>query len=630
MKRACATAKAGLSAAFLALALQACSAPAPTLTPDELDDLARDVTDAVSTDALMTFSAAITDHVRPSGGPGENAAIDTIVATLEAAGVPVTVHELDAYASDPVSAAVTIPGTDFAPDAITASYSASTSGTVGEVADMGTLRDLPRLEVGTGERLTVEGEDFGADLPDLSGRVAIVDGQPRNVPTLVLQRLGAAAVVFINPEERLNELIVTSTWGSPSLMNHHRLPEVPVAQITRSAGEALRARMADGPVELRVETEVATGWKTLRLAVATIEPAGGGDAPFVLLGGHIDGWHHGATDEAASNAAMLVLALAFHEVRDRLRHGLRVAWWPGHSNARYAGSTWYADEFFTDLRARGLAYMNIDGVGQTGAKRFGASASEAFQDFAARVVRETQGAEISPSRPGRNSDQAFNGVGLPLIQFNHTRLAEDGGYWWWHTPEDTYDKIDPGVLKTDTDLHAEALVEMLAGRVYPVSVAAQVEALAEAVAAREEEAGGGLRLREHLGDRLGRLREAAARVDGLAASGEEGPLAQIAVLRPLHRVMYVPLNDHHPDPGITLGPLPGLAAGRILADDGAGIDRRGFAAPVLARERNRLIEAVDEALFMAQWVTVFKDLYDIRAVVEDLVEQERQREREDR
>ena len=240
---------------------------------------------------------------------------------------------------------------------------------------------------------------------------------------------------------------------------------MPVAQIARGAGDELRARMAAGPVELRVETEVVTGWKPLRLAVATIEPTGTDSAPYVLLGGHIDGWYHGATDEAASNAAMLALALAFHDVRDQLRHGLVVAWWPGHSNARYAGSTWFADEFFTDLRTRGLAYMNIDGVGQMEAKRFGASASEAFQPFAARVVEETQGEAISPSRPGRNSDQAFNGVGLPLIQFNHTRLAEDGGYWWWHTPDDTYDKIDAGMSSrpTRTSMYADALAEMLAG-----------------------------------------------------------------------------------------------------------------------------------------------------------------------
>ncbi len=597
-----------LSAALVLLWPAACTAPATAPTTAEHEALAQSVKAAITTESLMAWSAAITEHVRPSGSPGENAAIDTIVAVLEANGVPVTVHEFDAYASDPVSATVTVPGTDFAPPAITMSYSGSSAGTSGEAVDMGSLRNLPQLEAGTGERLVVEGEDFGAELPDLTGRVAIVDGQPRNVPTIVLERLGAAAVVFVNPEERLNELIVTSTWGSPSLMNHHRLPQVPVAQIMRSAGEELRARMAAGPVELRVETEVATGWKTLRLAVATIEPEGDADAPFVLLGGHIDGWHHGATDEAASNAAMLELALAFHDARDRLRHGLVVAWWPGHSNARYAGSTWYADQHFTELRTRGLAYMNIDGVGQAGAARFGATASEAFRDFAARVVMDAEGAEISPSRPARNSDQAFNGIGLPLLQFNHTRRAEDGGYWWWHTPDDTFDKIDPEVLKTDTDLYADALAEMLAGEVYPVTLAAQVEALGAAVAAREEEAGGALRLHEHLGNRMDRLRRAVARVDRQAAAGEVGALEQVAVLRPLHRAMYVPLNNYHPDPGITLGPLPGLAPARILRDADPASDRRGFAAPVLARERNRLVEAVEEALFRANWGTVVLDI----------------------
>ena len=588
-----------LTAAAALVALAACTADTPAPTAAEVDVLAQSVKAAITTDALMTFSAAIAEHVRPSGSPGENAAIDTIVATLEANGVPVVVHELDAYASDPVSASVTIPGTDFAPEAITMAYSASSAGTVGEVVDMGALSDLPRLEVGTGERLVIEGEDFGADLPDLTGKVAIVDGQPRNLPTIAMERMGAGAIVFINPEERLNDLIVTSTWGSPSLMNYHRLPAVPVAQIARGAGEELRARMAAGPVELRVETEVATGWKPLRLAVATIEPTGKDSAPYVLLGGHIDGWYHGATDEAASNAAMLALALAFHDVRDQLRHGLVVAWWPGHSNARYAGSTWFADEFFTDLRTRGLAYMNIDGVGQMEAKRFGASASEAFQPFAARVVEATQGEAISPSRPGRNSDQAFNGVGLPLIQFNHTRLAEDGGYWWWHTPDDTYDKIDPGTLKTDTDLYADALAEMLAGPRYPVSLSAQVASLAEAVAARDAASGGALGLGEQLGGRMVGLREAAERLDELADAGSVGPLDLVAVLRPLHRVMYVPLNTYHPDPGVGLGPLPGLASARLLSSEDAGSDRRGFAATGLARERNRLVEAVDQALSTA-------------------------------
>lgn len=599
MKKGLPVSRADLAAAIALVALPACADDTPVSTTPELDALVQSVKASITTDALMAYSGAIAEHVRPSGSPGENAAIDTIVAVLEAHRVPVVVHELSAFASDPVSAAVFIPGTGFSPPAITMAYSAASSGTVGEAVDMGTLADLPRLEVGTGERLVIQGEEFGADLPDLTGKVAIVDGQPRNVPTVALARMGAEAIVFVNPEERLNELIVTSTWGSPSLMNHHRLPRIPVAQIMRSAGEELRARMAAGPVELRVETEVATGWKPMRLAVATIDPAGVEGAPYVVLGGHIDGWHHGATDEAASNAAMLALALAFHDVRDRLRHGLVVAWWPGHSNARYAGSTWFADEFFTELRARGLAYMNIDGIGQMGAKAFGASASEAFQPFASRVVAQTQGVRISPARPGRNSDQVFNGVGLPLIQFNHTRPAEDGGYWWWHTTEDTYDKIDGDILKTDTDIYVHALAEMLAGAHYPVSLTAQVEALGAAIAARDETAGGALELDRHLGARMDRLREVAAELDERARAGAIGPVDQVAFLRPLHRVMYVPLNNYHPDPGITLGPLPGLAPARILVDEDAGSDRRGFALPVLVRERNRLVEAVDEALQIA-------------------------------
>ncbi|NIP83558.1 MAG: hypothetical protein GWM90_31765, partial [Gemmatimonadetes bacterium] len=60
--------------------------------------------------------------------------------------------------------------------------------------------------------------------------------------------------------------------------------------------------------------------------------------------------------------------------------------------------------------------------------------------------------DLRGSTPGRNSDQSFNGVGLPLLQFNHSRPGELGGYWWWHTPDDTYDKIDFDILRADAGL----------------------------------------------------------------------------------------------------------------------------------------------------------------------------------
>ncbi len=561
---------------------------------------------AITAERLDTHARVITSFQRPSGSEGENAAIDYVVETLTAAGVPVDVHEFMSYTSDPVSASVTVPGTDFAPTAITMAFSGATDGVQGTALDLGTLRDLPVLEIGTGERLVVRDP---AGWEHVRGKVVLVTGQPRNIPTVALEQLGALAAIFINPEERLNDLIVTSTWGTPSLLSEHRLPTLPVAQITRSAGERLRAMMADGDVTIRMATEVDQGWKPLRVPVARVMPPAADEAtPYVLLGGHIDGWYYAGTDEGASNAAMLEMALRFHETRDRMTRGLVVAWWPGHSNARYSGSTWFADTFFDELRRRGLAYMNIDGVGQMGAKRFSVSASAALAAFGLEVVGERtprladQSDVVMATRPGRNSDQAFNGIGLPLLQFNHSRLAEDGGYWWWHTPDDTYDKIDFDVLEVDTELYVRAISEFVAGRALPVDVSRELDALAEALREREEQSHGALDLseaRRRVGFLDGMWSYAFERAES-APPDRAQDLAVLRVLRPLHRIMFVPGSDHHPDPGIYSGPLPGFEPARILADEDPASDRYRFAMAQLVRERNRVLEALDEAIQAAE------------------------------
>jgi N-acetylated-alpha-linked acidic dipeptidase len=591
---------------LLPLLVGAASAlPAQTPTGGRaVQDLAAAVRAAITPEALREQARAIVRHERPSGSPGENAAIDHVVATLRGDGVPVEIHTFPAYVSDPVAARVEVLGTDLQPEAITLAFSGAVQGLEAPLVDVGSLRDLPELEVGTGERLILAGE--GVDglprspaLPDVSGAIALVEGQPRNGPVAVLARLGAAGVIFVNPEERLNDLIVTSTWGIPSLRNFHRLPTLPVAQVKKSSGEAIRARLAHRPVRVRLTTEVSTGWKPLRLAVARI-PAPDPDAPFVLLGGHIDAWYHGATDEGASNAAMVELARAFHRNRDKLRRGLVIAWWPGHSNGRYAGSTWFADQFFEELRARGVAYLNIDGIGQMGAKQFGANATSSLAGLASSVVRQRTGEEIRPTRPGRNSDQSFNGIGLPLLQLNHTRLAEDGGYWWWHTPDDTFDKIDFQILEIDTEMYADALAVLLAAPVLPVDAVAEVRALGELIDARQQTAGERFDLREarrRQTELLGSL-EAIQRTT--PAAHEEIDLALVRLLRPLHRVLYTPIEPFHPDPGVDLGLLPGLAPVEILARESPGTDRYRFAETTLIRERNRLLEALDQSIREAE------------------------------
>lgn len=347
---------------------------------------------------------------------------------------------------------------------------------------------------------------------------------------------------------------------------------------------------------MRLAIEVSTGWKEQRIAVARI-PAPDPDAPFVLFGGHIDAWYHGGTDEGASNAAMVELARAFHRYRHLLRRSLVVAWWPGHSNGRYAGSTWFADRFFDDLRERGVAYVNIDGIGQTGAKRFGGATTSSLAALASRVVHDRTGTDINPSRPGRNSDQSFNGIGLPLLQISHTRLSEDGGYWWWHTPDDTFDKVDFDILKVDTDLYVDALSEMLAAATFPIDLVAEVRALGDVIAQRARAGGGRFDLPE-AARRQRTLLGIVEEIQGndAASTGPEIDLARIRILRPLHRVLYSPVGPFHPDPGRNLGLLPGLAPVAILASEDPSTDRYRFAYATLVRERNRLLEALDLAI----------------------------------
>lgn len=633
----------GAAAIALLLSLAACEptgsgADDPEGDADAADEspeavaLADAVIESITTEGLERHARAIVQYERPSGSPGENAAIDSIVASLEADGVPVEVHTFDTYASDPVSAEVRVPSAGLTLDAITMAYSGPATGLEGRLVDVGSLGDLPGLEVGTGERLALEGATgAAADLPDLEGAIVVVEGQPRNVPTAVLALLGAESIVFTNPEDRLNDLIVTSTWGTPSLRNYHRLPEIPAVQVTRSDGDRLRELMAAGPVTAQIDAEVSTGRKELRLAVARIDGPTA-EAPYVLLGGHIDGWYHGATDEGASNAAMVELAKAFHEHRDRMRRGLVVAWWPGHSNARYAGSTWFADHFFEELRDRAVAYLNIDGVGQIDAVRLSSTATASMGALARQVVGaalDDDGADgadaadesgaggatvgddgLRVSTPGRNSDQSFNGVGMPLLQFNHSRSQEDGGYWWWHTPDDTFDKIDFDILRTDAGLYARAIARLTVEPVLPVDLVAEVEALGAEIAHRSEQSGG----RFDLGEAAARhdalltdVRELApmlegpeltSRFEGADASADlDGRI--LAVLRPVYRVMYAPVDPFHPDPGLSLGLLPGLAPVTILAEEAPTSDRYLFAETTLVRERNRLLEALDRAIAAA-------------------------------
>ncbi|HEY7816836.1 MAG TPA: PA domain-containing protein, partial [Vicinamibacteria bacterium] len=291
---------------------------------------------------LERHAREIVRHRRDGGSPGEHAAVDYVVKTLQADGIPVEVYEFRAYVSYPGRCALRVEGAEPpSPRCKTQALAAPSpsGGTRGELvfAGKGEKRDYENI--------------------DVRGKVALVNALPLPDGVKYAEEAGALAAIFMSYSDLIQELTVSPIWGTPSHENFQELPRIPSINLSQSDGEALREAAGSKKVVVTIETEVETGWRDLKLPVATVRSDRDKDG-YVLVGGHIDGWHYAGVDEGASNAAMVEFARIFHRHRGELERGLKVAWWPAHSNGRYAGSAWFVDRSWHDLQANALAYMN--------------------------------------------------------------------------------------------------------------------------------------------------------------------------------------------------------------------------------------------------------------------------------
>jgi hypothetical protein len=226
-----------------------------------------------------------------------------------------------------------------------------------------------------------------------------------------------------------------------------------------------------------------------------------------MFSGHVDSWHYGAMDNGSANATMVEVARVLAGHRDELRRGVRFAFWSGHSQARYAGSTWYADSHWFELRDRCVAHVNVDSTGGTGATDLTTANTMAeTYGFARDVIRRQTGQELHYQRFGRAGDQSFWGIGLPAIfmSVSHQGAASDvtadlvrltggtgarsGGLgWWWHTTEDTLDKIDPELHERDTKIYVEVVGRLATDPILPYDLSGPIAEMLSELSAIEGE-----------------------------------------------------------------------------------------------------------------------------------------------
>lgn len=512
--------------------------------------------DAVDAGRLWRHLAPFSSTVRTSGSPEEAAAFDYAEQVLAEHGFEIRRLAHPGYVSAPGEATLTIKGDDV--PCITHAMAAPTDATTAPLAS-------------------------GA-AADLWGCIAVSGGIASPGAVRALAQRGACGAIFINADQ-CYEMIVSPVWGSPDDRALAELPSIPVVSVTADATDVLNAAVERG-VDATLRTRVTTEWKTLPLLEATLS-APQGDGSMVLFSGHIDAWHLGAMDNGAANATMLEVATVMAQHRNDLARDLRILFWSGHSHGRYAGSQWYVDHHDEELRTRALVHVNIDSVGGDGATDLTQAPCmpETF-DAAATAIADESGQRYQGVRYGRAGDQSFWGHGVSSVLMGLSEqpsqptvasgafgalfgASRAGGFgWWWHTPEDTIDKVDEELLARDCRIYLRLVHRLCTDIVVPLQFSRTARDLLEHLEALIPAAGKHIDLTRA----TQRLADLERKLTDLEAAWAATPNAsawpvQKALARQLVPLEYVAGSVHEHDPALAQPPVPSLAKLRALVDE---------------------------------------------------------------
>jgi hypothetical protein len=302
---------------------------------------------------------------------------------------------------------------------------------------------------------------------------------PRPEKAFIAKTKGAKGLIIMNWGDKNNKIIgrgaIKWIWGLPTPEEINKIPKIPSINISRTDGEYLKKLLEEfNNVKAKIEVKVKNKWVIANQPMCRIYPSKSDFKELVIVGGHLEAWGGTATDNSAGNAIMLEIARVLSENRKHLVRGIIIGFWDGHEIGEAAGSSLFVDNYWSEINNYGVAYINIDGCGIKGADRFISYSSPETWKFLEDVEKQILGKPSEKKLPLKIGDNSFLGIGIPYV-FTFATYAEDelerlGGAlfgWWYHSEEDTLDKIDKNLLELQAQLYLKYILKLSTETIIP-------------------------------------------------------------------------------------------------------------------------------------------------------------------
>jgi aminopeptidase YwaD len=423
------------SLSFGGTAVWAAPAQKANLQSDQAFD--NKIVKRIKEENIYNHIAELSKNPRVAGTPGEDAAVEYIKRQFESYGYETEVQEFDIYSyTEASSIELSVDGMTFEPAPSNFEY-----GVNGAVT-----KEL--VYVGLGAPSDFEGKD-------VDGKIALIERgiYPFAQKILNAAEAGASAVIIYNNEAG----VISGTLGEPND------DYVPSLLITQDQGSALKERLVDNG-ETVIATLKVEGAKTNKAishnVVATKEATQKSTNQLVLVGAHHDSVEGapGANDDASGTATVLELARVFANAPTDT--DIRFVTFGAEENGLLG--SWEFVERMTDedyYRTVGMFQMDMVGSKDAGPLIMYTNDGEKniVTDLGASAgARLAKTGEATPyGMEGRSDHVPFAEIGLPAALFIHAPVEP-----WYHSPEDTLDKISLDKLKEVSNIVGAAVYQV--------------------------------------------------------------------------------------------------------------------------------------------------------------------------